>query len=84
MHHALLSRNLACGQTKFRHHFGDCALHEQIVIPFPHSKVLSKEQRSRLKEWPLYSEYGACSLKSRHSLDGRLFLVQRPHDRRDI
>ena len=30
--------------------FGDCVLHEQIVIPYPCCKVLSKEQRSRLKE----------------------------------
>jgi hypothetical protein len=29
---------------------GDCLLHEQIVILFPCCKVLSKEQRSRLKE----------------------------------
>jgi hypothetical protein len=28
----------------------DCVLHEQIVILFPCGKVLSKEQRSRLKE----------------------------------
>jgi hypothetical protein len=52
--HALLFRNLACGQTKFRGHSSDCALHEQIVILLPYYKVLSKEQRSRLKEWPLY------------------------------
>jgi hypothetical protein len=41
----------------------DCALYEQIVILFPYFKVLSKEQRSRLKEWPLNREFGACSLK---------------------
>jgi hypothetical protein len=29
---------------------GDCMLYEQIVILFSSCKVLSKEQRSRLKE----------------------------------
>jgi hypothetical protein len=50
VHLALLFRNLACGRTKFRGRSGDCILHEQIVILFPRSKVLSKEQRSRLNE----------------------------------
>ena len=44
--HNLLFRNLACERSKFM----DCDLHEQIVILFPSCKVLSKEERSRLKE----------------------------------
>jgi hypothetical protein len=40
----------------------DYAIDERIVILFPACKVLSKEPRSRLKDWLLYSEYGACSL----------------------
>lgn len=47
---ALLFRNLACGRTNFCGRFGDCVLHEQIVIPFSSCKVLSKEQRSRLNK----------------------------------
>jgi hypothetical protein len=37
---------------------GNCVLHEQIVILFPYFKVLSKERRSRLKEWPWLSCFG--------------------------
>jgi hypothetical protein len=51
VHLALLFRNLGCGRMKFMGRRScDCVLHEQIVILFPSGKVLSKEQRSRLKE----------------------------------
>jgi len=50
VHLALFFRNLACGQSKFRGRFGNCALHEQIVILFPSCKVRPKEQESRLRE----------------------------------
>jgi len=50
VHLALLFQNLACGRTKFSERSSDCVLHEQIVILLPSFKVLSKEQRSRLKD----------------------------------
>jgi hypothetical protein len=50
VHPALLFRSLPCGRLKFRGQTGKCVLHEQIVILFPSCKVLSKEQRSRLKD----------------------------------
>jgi hypothetical protein len=79
VHHTLLFRKLACGQTTFRGHSGDCALHEQIVILFPYCKVLSKEQRSRLKECCIENAEPVLS-SGRHSLDRRLFVAQLPQD----
>lgn len=49
--------------TAPREHSGDCVLHEQIVILFPSSDVLSKQQGLRLKDQLLCRGYLACSLK---------------------
>jgi hypothetical protein len=44
VHLALLFRNLAYGRTKFRGRFGNCVLHEQIVIPSLPAKCYQKNK----------------------------------------
>ena len=41
---------LSMGTDEIQGLFGDCVLHEQIVILLPACKVLSKEERCRLKD----------------------------------
>jgi hypothetical protein len=76
VHLALLFRNLACGRTKFRGRSGDCALHEQIVIPFRPAKCYQKNNGLVSTSSRCIENTEPVLSSSRLSPDRRLFVVQ--------
>ena len=78
VHLALLFRNLACEQAKFRGRSRDCVLHEQIVILSLPAKCYQKNKGLVLTSRRCIENTEPVLSNSRLSLDCRLFVVQLP------